>query len=271
VSRSQLHLERVASHGTRAWGFLRGERAGQYYVVEFPKSGGSWLADMLAAYFELPRPQRPTRPVLEPAVIHAHWAYTPRLRRVAYIVRDVRDVTISAYFRWLWEIRNPRLPQTNTYFRRRAPVLFRPDADDIRTHLPQFVREFAACPVGTRLSWSAHVGAWRGRPAVSVVGYEELLESTETTLAKLIVALSGSPDVNEERLEAAVHENSFERRSGRSRGVEDRTSFLRRGVAGDWRNHCSREAAQILDQHFGETLVALGYESNRDWWRELGA
>lgn len=266
--RGQLHLERFASHGTRLFGWLRGARARQIYVVEFPKSGGSWLSDMLAEYYGIPRPIHPVMPIVRPAVIHAHWSYTPRLQPVVYLVRDVRDVVVSAYFRWLWEIQNPPYPQTIGYARRRLPVLLRPDAADIRANLPQFVREFAAAPIGSRLSWGAHVAAWKDRPDVTLGRYEELVSDTTSALTKLVGSISTAP-LDQERLDSAVRNHSFQRRSGRARGVEDRGSFLRRGVAGDWRNHTSREAGALIDERFGATLLALGYESERDWWRDL--
>jgi hypothetical protein len=267
--RWKLHQERIASHGTRLYGCVRGRAAGHYYVIEFPKSGGSWLADMLADYFGLERPVQPRFPVLRPVVFHAHWSYTPRLAPVAYLVRDGRDAAISAYFRLLWELRNPPYPQTRDYLSSRVPVLLRSDADDVRAHLPQFLREYAAAPVGTRLSWSDHVNEWRNRGGVSLVRYEDLVSDTAGILTKLIASVSQSDRIDAPRLARAIEQNSFQRRSGRPRGVEDRTSFLRRGVAGDWKNHCSREAGRMFDELSGETLVALGYESRRDWWREL--
>ncbi len=265
--RLRLLLERFGSHGNRALGALLGPASPHVYVVEFPKSGGTWLAETIADYLGVPRPDRPCFPVLGRAVLHGHWSYTPRLCRVFYMHRDVRDVAISAYFRWRWEVQNPPYPQTCAYYRRRLPVLFRPDADDIRTCLPQFIREFAAGAAGSRLSWSEHVLAWRDRPHVVPVCYEDLLENAASVLAKALPPQLGP--IDEERLEFAVAQNSFERRSGRRPGQENRRSFMRKGIAGDWRNYTSRAAGEVFDRHFGEVMTLLGYEGSRDWWREL--
>ena len=35
--------------------------------------------------------------------------------------------------------------------------------------------------------------------------------------------------------------------------------------AGDWRNHLTREAAEIFDHYCGDMLVAAGYEPDRSW------
>ena len=266
--RRRVNLERLASQGSRVLGALRGARSPQWYVLEFPKSGGSWLADMVAACLRLPRPDRPARPAWGPAVIHAHWSFTPNLHRVLYLQRDVRDVAVSAYFRWLCDVRNPPYPQTRAYFRARLPVLFSPDADDIRKHLPQFIREFARAPAGTRLSWSEHISAWKDRPRVVTVRYEDLIQDAGAVLRKALPELGSGP-LEPENLRFAVESNSFATRSGRRPGVEDRGSFQRKGVIGDWVHHTGREAGRALDEQFGEMLVALGYEARRDWWTTL--
>jgi hypothetical protein len=64
-----------------------------------------------------------------------------------------------------------------------------------------------------------------------------------------------------------VDEFSFERQAGRPSGQEDRTSFLRKGVVGDWRNQFSQEAREVFDRYAGEELILLGYEKDRQWAR----
>ena len=51
----------------------------------------------------------------------------------------------------------------------------------------------------------------------------------------------------------------------REAGKEDRNNFLRKGIAGDWKNHFNEEAANIFHHYAGETLIKLGYEINDDW------
>jgi len=45
----------------------------------------------------------------------------------------------------------------------------------------------------------------------------------------------------------AVDEHDFSRVTGRERGVEDRSAFLRTGSSGDWRNYFSPESARFFD------------------------
>jgi hypothetical protein len=47
--------------------------------------------------------------------------------------------------------------------------------------------------------------------------------------------------------------------SGRSPGEENRLSFFRKGVVGDWRNHFSAEANAVFRERAGAWLDRLGY------------
>jgi hypothetical protein len=52
---------------------------------------------------------------------------------------------------------------------------------------------------------------------------------------------------------------------GRARGVENVMSHYRKGVAGDWINHFTRQHAEAFEASFGDLLIRLGYEENSDW------
>ncbi len=264
----RLNLQRLAILATKGVARFYGEQFPFYYVMEFPKSGGSWLADMIADYLQIPRPVQPVFPIGFKAVLHGHWGYSPRYKRVAYLYRDGRDVCVSLYFRTLQEIKDPPYKSTRAYYRKRLPSLF--DVKDGGTsQLPKFIEEWAVSPGNSRRNWAAHIDQWtNGRPGIVTVSYEQLLEDPSGALAPVLEALTGE-EVNAERLAATVHKFSFEQQTGRKRGAEDRTSFIRKGIAGDWRNHFNREAGRVFDERFGETLVRLGYETDRDWWQSL--
>ena len=95
---SRMQLMRISSRITKLIACCWGESFPFYYVTEYPKSGGSWLADMIADYLQIPRPVHYHLPLSFTCVIHNHWGYSPRLRRVFYLYRDGRDVVVSDYF-----------------------------------------------------------------------------------------------------------------------------------------------------------------------------
>ena len=264
-------MQRASVLATRAVGRHFGELFPFYYVMEYPKSGGSWLSDMIADYLQIPRPVMPVFPVGFTAVLHGHWDYSPRYRRVFYLYRDGRDVAVSMYFRVIHEMRNPHFRVATQYYAKRFPELatLNSDADDIRAQLPVFLRRLGSTSAGTRFNWAQHVSQWAfDRPHVVPVSYEELLSDPEETLGRIIPLHSGEPVVPE-RLAATVAKYSFEAQTGRKPGSEVRGAFIRKGVAGDWRNHFSREAGEAFDTTFGDILVRLGYEPDRNWYQKL--
>ena len=66
-------------------------------------------------------------------------------------------------------------------------------------------------------------------------------------------------------LKKIVGKYSFKTLSGRNPGEENRHSFMRKGIAGDWKNHFSKQARKIFHQYAGVELVRLGYEVDDSW------
>lgn len=88
--------------------------------------------------------------------------------------------------------------------------------------------------------------------------YEDLLQRPEEELAKVLGFLG--VDTSPERLAGCCAGSSFQALSkGRSLGVEDRESFFRKGVAGDWRNHLTPAQAALFEERAGDWLDRFGY------------
>jgi len=71
--------------------------------------------------------------------------------------------------------------------------------------------------------------------------------------------------VDRDDLALTVDRFSFQRMTGRKPGTEDKKSFLRKGIAGDWVNHFDREAAEVFHHHAGRSLIAMSYEKDSAW------
>jgi hypothetical protein len=229
-------------------------------VPEYPKSGGTWLSMMLADYLALPCP-RNRFPVLGASVMHGHHLYSPSFRNVFCLIRDGRDVMVSYYFHLLFEHdrNDPRLVEST----RRALGL---DAyDDVRANLPRFIEYvFTHHDRGRfRFTWSEFVRSWHGK-GIHIVKYEDLLEDASGTLATALRRVLGlEPDA--ERLRAIEREHSFENLTKRKKGQEDQKNFLRKGIAGDWKEKFSAEAREVFDRFAGDELILAGYENDRVW------
>lgn len=63
-----------------------------------------------------------------------------------------------------------------------------------------------------------------------------------------------------------MEEFSFEKMSGgRKKGEEDTDSHYRKGVHGDWVNHFTDQHKDYFKEHHNDLLVKYGYESDDNW------
>lgn len=229
-----------------------------YTVNEYPKSGGTWLGQMLSEGLEIPFP-RNRLPMLCSSVMHGHYLNPSRMKNVIVLWRDGRDVIVSHYYHSLFvqEELNPRKVRIA-----RRHLEFR-DYGDIRQNLPRFIEYAFEQKVRPRFSWSDFVRNWADRDVVQVK-YEQLRKDTACELRRVIRELAGQ-EIDEEKLNLIVEKYSFENQSGRKPGQEKTNSFLRKGIVGDWKNHFTRESRRLFSQYAGEELIMLGYEKDYSW------
>lgn len=262
--------EKLANSAARWIGLRWGDSFPFYYTTEYPKSGGTWLAKMISDYLQVPFPRFSLLPPTFSSVVHNHWGYQPGLRRVFYIYRDGRDVMTSLYFHRLRIARHTDRPGKKKVARIYEKLLGKNyDPRDVVRHMPRFIEfEFLHPGRGTRLNWRDHVEGWH-RPeeassGIAYLSYEALLDDCAGNLGRAIEEITGRP-IDPWQIATTVEKMSMKRETGRDPGQSDITQHIRKGVAGDWRNCFSREAAELFNELAGDTLVRLGYEADADW------
>ena len=188
--------------------------------------------------------------------------------RVIHIVRDGRDVAVSAiHHMWnhasqeggIHELSPEELDKRETY--RADPASFVAAGRSIFTE---------AQLTGTAKNWASVVErAMHDGPALlgdryAETRYEDLLENPDREARRIFEFLEARAD--DETVTRCLERASFEKRAeGRQRGQEDSKAFLRKGVAGDWRNVFTQKDKEVFKKAAGDTLVRLGYEKNHDW------
>jgi hypothetical protein len=244
-------------------------------IVEYPKSGGSWLGQLVSSYLDLPFP-RNRFPALFKSVFHSH--YQPKYlihknKKILWLVRDGRDVSVSFYYHQLiWSNKNKLDPKTVTYTRKQLPF---DDYDDISKNLPKYLEySFTHIPSKAHYfnfpgNWSNYNQKWldefnAGNTNIYIVKYEDLLGNTEETLSRLFQEFFGL-EVDEQKLKNIVNKYSFENQTNRKKGTEDTNSFLRKGVSGDWKNKFNDDSKQVFKTYGGDMLIKLGYEKDLGW------
>ncbi len=259
-TRSLLQI-RIAAAKRLFMLFFLGKQLGLIPVMEFPKSGGTWFSQMLAAALDLPFPRNVT-PKFEAAVFHGHILPNKRFGKMVSIIRDGRDVMVSAYFHFLFENnRNPKF-----IVRKTRKILGFKDYEDIEENLPSFIEymfhQFSEGPF--RSNWSEHVYASYNLDNVITIKYEDLLIDAKAELLKAMIFLSDG-NGHEVDLDKIVETYSFKNQTKRIPGQENKKSFLRKGIAGDWKNHFNQKSNEVFDHYGGDALIKAGYETDHSW------
>ncbi len=153
-----------------------------------------------------------------------------------HVVRDGRDSAVSAWFHNL----------------RVAPDWLRQTYASRDAYFDQCAREWA----DEMARWTA-VAEQRPDRCLAV-RYEDLLAAQGQTLAPVLRFLG--VDSGTEAVAACCAGGAFATVSGgRTAGEEDRGSFFRKGVAGDWRNHLDAANQRVFLDKAGPWLRRFGY------------
>lgn len=188
--------------------------------------------------------------------------------KLIHIIRDGRDVAISAVHH-MW---NHAL-QEGGFHKLMPEELEKRDAyrSDPQTFIESGRSIFTGRQLaGTARNWAETVSRTM-RDGSELLGdncakirYEDLLERPEEEVRRLLEFLKA--DIGEETVRHCVETASFEKRTkGRERGREDSTAFLRKGVAGDWKNIFTDEDKRVFKEEAGDLLIELGYEKDFGW------
>lgn len=257
--RSKISIKIDALQRLIMWHTLSGKFP-LYLVAEYPKSGGSWVSQMLSSYFNIPYP-RDQRPPLKSCILQGHHLYHSNFKNVFCVIRDGRDIMVSYYFYSLFH-NDRNYPFAVKNMRNKMPFN---DYENIIKNLPVFIEYlFTKEKQGLfHFSWDEFVRSWSNK-GVPIIRYEDLLISVPDALGTAIQKVTGEqPDM--EKLRTIEKTYSFQNLTKRKKGAENKKSFLRKGIAGDWKNHFSAEAKHVFNKYAGKELILLGYENDDRW------
>ena len=163
-----------------------------------------------------------------------------------FVTRDPGDIVVSRYFSFKLSHR-----PTGT-----IPT--------IREHLSQMDEAsglaYVIAELDRRGLFSALRSWQRPLPAeLMVVRYEDLIGNDQFEEFQKLLAHC-EINIPETTLRDVLHRNSFQERSGgRAPGEEDPGSHLRKGIAGDWKNHFTESVERAFRQTTGNLVDELGY------------
>ena len=231
-------------------------------LTEHPKSGGTWVCQMLAAYLGLPHP-RNRLPSRRRCIVQGHFLHVAPSNDTIVMWRDGRDVMVSYYYYTLIERPTTRRSWTAEH-RRQLGIEAVEDVYDVQRYLPRFIEYCCTHGPPRNMSWTRFVETWKRRTGYVATSYEAMSAHPRHELLKLLRYLSVH-EIDDAQLDACIAQFSFENVTGRQPGQEDAASFVRKGIVGDWKNTFTREARHVFDHYAGQTLIDLGYEPDRTW------
>ncbi len=237
------------------------------FLVSYPRSGNTWTRFLIGNLIydsepitfanvesRIPEiylfPDWKLRSLSRPRVLKSHEYFDPRYQRTIYIVRDPRDVAVSAYH----------------YSIKRRTI---PEDQPISAFIPGFVKGDFFVDWAT---WGEHVASWHStrshKSDFLLLRYEDMLEDPVRELTKVCSLLNIEPDPA--RLKRAVELSS----ARRMRELEQAQSkkwkltkntrhdkpFIRQAKTGTWRDELPPESVQLIEAAWGDLMARLGYE-----------
>jgi len=227
------------------------------------KAGSQWVHDVLNAA----APGRVVRPTGDVSFFAKHRVsdgeiYSPlydaydrfraavsadRPQRTFAVIRDARDTAVSWYFslRYSHTTRDQAVKEPRE-------VLSRLSKDD---GLAMIIASHLRTAVWIQQTWL--------ESGVKVFRYEDFRQRQYETFDELFdYCAIHLPERKRRRI---IDKNSFERKTWWRFGFESWRSHLRKGQAGDWKNHFNERHKQLFKSHYGDILVRAGYETDNNW------
>lgn len=165
-----------------------------------------------------------------------------------HVIRDPRDVLVSAYFSHLYS--HPLDAPWLCEHRRRLQQLSKEEG------LLCELEKFTAVHLEEMWHWPYD------NPRVLETRFELLITRPVEEWTRILGFLGLAYEPADMQM---LVTDGFEKAAQRKRGTENPFVHYRKGIIGDWRNHLTPRIIDRIKASFGVMLIDLGYESGFDW------
>lgn len=256
-------------------------------VCGYPKSGNTWLARLTAELVECPVKGFWCEPFNNEIAVEgsnresefscfkAHHSideleftledYGNGTEKIIYIIRDPRDVSISAMKYFWFPPRYPRIRRMFSWFSSKGILLYKKYFEPEEYRLKYIINGIVnGMSEGAWLhySWGDHVRGYvnSNKDNILIVKYEDLLNNV-AECAEHIVDFIGITKSRSEILNACKAQ-SFSRKKAefKTMGDQDRANFMRTGKSGQWAELFDDICERQMSNAFADLYQRLGYE-----------
>ena len=227
---------------------------------------------------------------------NSHYASDLPVYRGFHVVRDPRDIIVSAYYSHLKSLHAPTWNELGTLRNKLARMSKREALFFEMDYLKQQFQEMAAWDYKQDHILELRMEDLTQNP---LSGYQRILHflglqdtAIRSNLSETWLGLRLSMNrLNHKgrrfmprnlpmfpvpkrtmhaypasRLPSLLKRFSFQRMSGgRKPGKEDVSSHYRKGISGDWMNHFETDHIKYFKRNYNDLLLQLGYEHNEQW------
>jgi Sulfotransferase domain len=242
---------------------------GDLFIVSYPRSGNTWTRFLIGnlIYQDTPVTFANVEQLVPsiyvypdwklrrlPRIFKSHDCFDPRYQNLIYIVRDPRDVAVSAYY---YSLKVRLLPDT-------CPI-------------EEFIPLFMSGTFGSGLladprwgSWHDNVASWlamRGNRKFLLLRYEDMIEKPDRelhTIAEFLnIEASGERISRAIELSSASRMRELEQKQGTqwqlTKGTRRDLRFVRNAGTGGWTTALPAKSVTAIEQAWGPLMETLGY------------
>lgn len=182
--------------------------------------------------------------------------FAGRSIRGSHIVRDPRDIAVSAYRYHLWTdepwVNTPRDDLNGRTYQEHLNSLS--ESDGLLVEIERSCRDVVT-----------NMRVWNyDRPDFLELRYEDLIQDEDACFERLFAHYGFSQAAIASSVQIARH-HSFAAKTGRAIGDVAGGSHLRSGKPGQWRAEFRPEHVASMKRLANDVLIRLGYESDDDW------
>lgn len=251
-------------------------------VCGYPKSGNTWLTRLTAELIGCPVAGFWCEPLNQEIAIEgserkseyqcfkSHYTieqlrYSLRLygnerEKVIYIVRDPRDIIVSAahFFGLAPRYRRLRSIMSHLPWGRYTYNRIFHSLDYKKDVLTEILLHGKAGAGYLETPWQAHVEGYLSSEAL-LIRYEDLIQDPLPQLEKVCIHVGVESDHT--TLKTAVHNQSFQKRKKEffEEGNTRKANFLRSGKTGEWKDSLDKECLDRIAQEIGPFMSKIGY------------
>lgn len=270
------------------------------YIIAYPKSGSTWLKRLVGEILDSPAGHISKDIGFEQMdegvekkgnykILYSHYSKIDKPRKIdekskiIYIVRDFRDVVVSAFFHhyridenlvllkkycdydtmisikrlfWRGIIFNLEMAKLIRYWASIAGG--KTCLDFLKKILTlRWFKDLKGSGVGR---WDKHVLYWSNYSEnVAVIKYEDMLKMPLETVIYSFKKIN--VPYNEDVIVTAIKNQLFSEKKKKfaSLGLNEESAFMRKGINGDYKRFLNNRMINLIKKRYGKFMISIGY------------